>query len=97
MVLDHERLDVYLVALDFLVFANEVIERLPRGFDTAYQVVAGQRRPLPTGATWDAAAGILSWQPAPGFLGRYRVVFTNGRERINVRVVVVPTAITRRR
>ena len=31
MVLDHERLDVYRVALDFLVFANEVIERLPRG------------------------------------------------------------------
>ena len=31
MLLDHERLDVYLVALDFLVFANEVIERLPRG------------------------------------------------------------------
>ena len=24
MVLDHERLDVYLVALDLLVFANEV-------------------------------------------------------------------------
>jgi hypothetical protein len=31
MVLDHERLDVYAVALEFLVFANEVIERLPRG------------------------------------------------------------------
>jgi four helix bundle protein len=31
MVLDHERLDVYAIALDFLVFANEVIERLPRG------------------------------------------------------------------
>lgn len=31
MVLDHERLDVYLVALDFVVFANAVIERLPRG------------------------------------------------------------------
>ena len=31
MVLDYERLDVYAVALDFLVFANEVIERLPRG------------------------------------------------------------------
>jgi four helix bundle protein len=31
MVLDHERLDVYLVALDFLVFANQVIQRLPRG------------------------------------------------------------------
>jgi len=31
MVLDHERLDVYLIALDFVVFAHEVIERLPRG------------------------------------------------------------------
>ena len=31
MVLDHERLDVYQLALDFLVFANGVIEALPRG------------------------------------------------------------------
>ena len=30
MVLDHERLDVYHLALDFLVFANGVIEVLPR-------------------------------------------------------------------
>ncbi len=29
--LDHERLDVYHLALDFLVFANSVIEGLPRG------------------------------------------------------------------
>ena len=31
MKLDHERLDVYHVALDFLVFANGVIEALARG------------------------------------------------------------------
>lgn len=31
MVLDHERLDVYHLALDFLVFANGVIQALPRG------------------------------------------------------------------
>lgn len=31
MVLDHERLDVYQFALDFLVFANDIIEKLPRG------------------------------------------------------------------
>ena len=31
MQLDHERLDVYQLALDFLVFANGVIESLPRG------------------------------------------------------------------
>ena len=30
MLLDHERLDVYHLALDFLVFANGVIEALPR-------------------------------------------------------------------
>ena len=29
--LDHERLDVYQLALDFLVFTNGVIEALPRG------------------------------------------------------------------
>ncbi|MBX3199985.1 MAG: four helix bundle protein [Labilithrix sp.] len=29
--LDHERLDVYLLAMEFLVFANSVIEGLPRG------------------------------------------------------------------
>jgi hypothetical protein len=65
--------------------------RLPRGFETAYQLGPdGQRRALPTGATWDAATGTLSWQPAPGFMGRYRVVFTNGYERISVRIVVTP-------
>lgn len=31
MVLDHERLDVYSIALDFMAFAHEVIARLPRG------------------------------------------------------------------
>jgi four helix bundle protein len=31
MILDHERLDVYHLSLDFLVFANQVIEALPRG------------------------------------------------------------------
>lgn len=31
MILDHERLDVYRLALDFLVLAHEVIATLPRG------------------------------------------------------------------
>jgi len=31
MQLDHERLDVYHLALDFVVFANDVIQALPRG------------------------------------------------------------------
>jgi four helix bundle protein len=28
---DHERLDVYQAAIDFVVLANDVVERLPRG------------------------------------------------------------------
>lgn len=31
MQFDHERLDVYRLSLDFLVFAHQVIEALPRG------------------------------------------------------------------
>ena len=31
MILDHEKLDVYHLALDFVVFANGLIETLPRG------------------------------------------------------------------
>jgi hypothetical protein len=29
--LDHEKLDVYVAAIDFVVWADEVVERLPRG------------------------------------------------------------------
>ena len=29
--LDHEKLDVYEAAIDFVVLANDVAERLPRG------------------------------------------------------------------
>lgn len=46
--------------------------RVPRGFQSAYQIVTGgQRRALPIGSTWDAAVGTLFWQAAPGFLGRF--------------------------
>jgi hypothetical protein len=65
--------------------------RLPRGYETAHQIAAGgQPRALPAGSTWDAASGIFYWQPAAPFLGRYRIVFSNGSERISVRVVVKP-------
>jgi sugar lactone lactonase YvrE len=65
--------------------------RTPRGYEAAYQLgPGGQRRALPVGSTWDAASAIFSWQPAAGFLGRYRIVFSNGSERISVRVIITP-------
>ncbi len=74
------------------VTQGERIEiRLPHGFTIAEQIgLDGESRPLPTGATWDADAGIFYWQPAPAFLGRYRLVFSNGHERIRLRIYVIP-------
>jgi hypothetical protein len=86
------------VVLDPAVLGARIIElkqgerievRVPRDFDEAWQLGPdGQRRSLPVGSTWQAGDGILYWQPAEAFLGRYRIVFSNGRERISVRVIV---------
>jgi hypothetical protein len=64
--------------------------RVPRDFASGYQLVNGQARALPIGSSFDAASGTFYWEPAPAFLGTYRLVFSNGRERINVRIVVSP-------
>jgi hypothetical protein len=64
--------------------------RVPPGYDVARQIVGGQVRSLPIGSTWDPASGTFYWQPAPAFLGTFRLVFSNGRERISVRVLVAP-------
>jgi hypothetical protein len=71
--------------------AGRIELRLPRGFDSAYQLgPEGQRRALPAGSSWDAGSETFYWQPAPGFLGGFRLVFTNGSQRISVRVIVTP-------
>jgi hypothetical protein len=64
--------------------------RTPGGYETAYQLANGQKRALPMGSTWDAGSGTFFWQPPAGFLGRFRLVFSNGRERISVRVLITP-------
>jgi hypothetical protein len=40
-----------------------------------YLEVNGQLRPLPIGSTMNAGTAIFTWQPGPGFLGKYRLVF----------------------
>jgi DNA-binding beta-propeller fold protein YncE len=65
--------------------------RLPRGYTEAYQIMSfDERRPLPIGSTWDPASGLFYWQPAPGFLGSFAIAFSNGAEKISVRLQIVP-------
>jgi hypothetical protein len=71
------------------VTPGERIElRLPRGFADAHQVVNGERRALPIGASWDPAAQIFAWQPAAGFLGEFVLMFADGAETIRVVVEI---------
>jgi hypothetical protein len=44
---------------------------------TGYLEANGVRRALPLGSSLDARAGIFYWQPAPGFLGSYNLLFVS--------------------
>jgi hypothetical protein len=53
----------------------------------AYQVVGGERRPLPIGSHFDVENGILTWMPGPGFLGKYEFIFPgSGIDRITIEI-----------
>ncbi len=62
----------------------EELERVELDFSTStpdfsqisgYLVVGSRLTALPAGSTLDAEKGIFYWQPGPGFLGRYHLVF----------------------
>jgi hypothetical protein len=46
-----------------------------------YLIVGDELRPLPIGSTLDADTGIFSWQPGPGFLWDFRLVFVDRGSR----------------
>jgi hypothetical protein len=50
--------------------------------------------PLPIGSTLDVGRGIFYWQPGPGFIGQYRLVFVNKAETgpVNREEVVITIA-----
>ncbi len=45
-----------------------------------YHVIEDQLRPLPVGSTLDTERGIFYWQPGPGFIGQYQLVFISREE-----------------
>jgi len=42
---------------------------------SGYQVIGNRLAPLPIGSTLDSQRGIFYWQPGPGYVGKYRLVF----------------------
>ena len=64
---------------------------------TGYLVVGDASRPLPVGSTLDAENGIFYWQPGPGFIGNYHLVFIEKDEiglinRKDIRIDIGPAA-----
>jgi hypothetical protein len=60
-----------------------------------YDASSGELRPLPVGSTLDAGTGRFSWQPGPGFVGSYELVFVRTycdgtRERIPITLILRP-------
>jgi len=60
-----------------------------------YLVVGSELRPLPIGSTLDAANGVFSWMPGPGFMDKYDLVFLRPddfgiTERIPVKITIKP-------
>ncbi len=48
------------------------------------QVIGDRLRSLPVGSWLDSEKGIFYWQPGPGFLGNYRLVFIGNDRQGNV-------------
>lgn len=62
---------------------------------SGYMVLNNRLLALPVGSTFDAERGMFYWQPGPGFLGRYHLVFVetspNGTmTKKNIMVEIVP-------
>jgi hypothetical protein len=58
--------------------------------DEGYLVVNRQLRPLPIGSTFDPDKNIFYWQPGPGFIGNYRLVFIEDKEKKILNITISP-------
>jgi hypothetical protein len=57
-----------------------------------YLTIGNELRRLPIGSTFDTETGTFYWQPGPGFIGKYRLIFLR-RDR-NGAVFKIPVEIT---
>jgi hypothetical protein len=91
-------------AIEVKAQETEPIElRLANQFDEAggtyegYVVASREMRPLPIGSSLNTHTGVFKWQPGPGFVGSYELVFlrtlkTGVKTRIPVTITISPKA-----
>ena len=79
---DSEAKPVYPANKGYTYIRLKELERVEIHFTSAsvvkplgLQVVPGRMKPLPVGSSLDKEKGIFYWQPGPGFVGDYRLVF----------------------
>jgi hypothetical protein len=68
---------------------REAAARSEVGQYEAYEIVLGDLRTLPIGASFDSRNGILFWQPGPGFSGEYRFVIVDREAGIKKSILVI--------
>ena len=60
-----------------------------------YLIVGEKLKPLPIGSTLDRKPGVFTWQPGPGFIKTYDLVFfkkdrSGVPQKITVKITIVP-------
>ena len=68
---------------------------------TGCLVVGNIKKALPIGSTLDAVRGVFSWQPGPGFIRDYRLVFIEETAdgyitRKNILITITPISSARK-
>jgi len=63
-------------------------DQRPGAHYTGYLKVGDELRPLPVGSTLDAEYSIFYWQPGPGFIGQYNLVFVDDNHKLVKRIRV---------
>jgi hypothetical protein len=66
--------------------------QLEVGASDGFLIVNAERRPLPIGST--LKDGVFYWQPGPGFLGEYQLLFEQpGEQPTRIKVAVRPLSV----
>jgi hypothetical protein len=80
-----ERVEIRL----FLVGTGGLAPLYPPPPYIGYQIVGNQLRPLPIGSFLDRGWGVFYWQPGPGFVGAYQLLFVlegEREKRVNIKI-----------